>query len=299
MQRRLSKHVEVNICEFGKRWCVPETYSFLKSEVWDQGPFPTPPSDLSVTVVNGTGQAIPLPSAMATLCSAIVVFLLQSGQQRAGPSAFATSTPRTPTTCRTKRSLGTTSPPTCATGGSLTGGGRVATLQTCQPFGSDGGRVREATPSRGPKQVLDSCAQAQPGVCTSRPETWGACRVELGSMHVVPPDRADPQDGDLQDGGMELRDDLPQAGLCDPDGQEGREVGEEEGAFPTDSFHTDELDATTSTPEDGQRAPNGRASGDGNWESEWTEVIGEFYKNGGYNPEVTHQRPPQPGARSA
>ena len=32
-------------------------------------------------------------------------------------------------------------------------------------------------------------------------------------MHVVPPDRADPQDGDLQDGGMELRDDLPQAGL--------------------------------------------------------------------------------------
>ena len=119
-------------------------------------------------------------------------------------------------------------------------------------------------------------------------------------MHVVPPDRADPQDGDLQDGGMELRDDLPQAGLCDPDGQEGREAGEEEGAFPTDSFHTDELDgATTSTPEDGQRAPNGRASGDGNWESEWTEVIGEFYKNGGYNPEVTHQRPPQPGARSA
>ena len=73
MKRRLSGHVEVNICEFGKRWCVSETYTFLKSEVWDQGPLPTPLSDLRVTVVNGSGQALPMPSSMASLCSAIVV----------------------------------------------------------------------------------------------------------------------------------------------------------------------------------------------------------------------------------
>ena len=61
MKRRLSGHVEVNICEFGKRWCVPETYTFLKSEVWDQGPLPTPLSDLRVTVVNGSGQTLLSP----------------------------------------------------------------------------------------------------------------------------------------------------------------------------------------------------------------------------------------------
>ncbi|CAE7633450.1 unnamed protein product, partial [Symbiodinium microadriaticum] len=82
MKRRLSGHVEVNICEFGKRWCVPETYTFLKSEVWDQGPLPTPLSELRVTVLNGSGQTLPMPSSMAPLCSAIVVFLLQSGRRR-------------------------------------------------------------------------------------------------------------------------------------------------------------------------------------------------------------------------
>ncbi|CAE7830815.1 RE1 [Symbiodinium sp. CCMP2592] len=64
MKHRLSGHVEVNICEFGKRWCVPENYSFLKSEVWDQGPIPRPLSELSVSVVNRTGQTLPLPPTM-------------------------------------------------------------------------------------------------------------------------------------------------------------------------------------------------------------------------------------------
>ena len=52
MSRRLSGHVEVSLCEFGNQWTVPATYSFLKSEVWGEGPLPNSPTGLKVAGIS-------------------------------------------------------------------------------------------------------------------------------------------------------------------------------------------------------------------------------------------------------
>ena len=262
MKRRLSGHVEVNICEFGKRWCVPETYTFLKSEVWDQGPLPTPLSELRVTVLNGSGQTLPMPSSMAPLCSAIVVFLLQSGQQHAGAGAFATSSSRTsPLGCST-RSSRTTGIAAAAAGGSALGRSRQPALPTSQSTGGGGQGLGTTTSCRtcGAEQVSDSCAQAYCQLPAQLPEAWGQCRVELGEMPDMRGDRANTQDGNFQDERVELHHDLPATRLQDTACQEGRESREsrsEESPWNTGAttFDDDELQGAYASPP--EHAPDG------------------------------------------
>eukprot|EP00439_Symbiodinium_sp_Y106_P075232 s1629_g14.t2 len=134
MKRRLSGHVEVSICEFGKDWSVPAAYPFLKSEVWDQGPFLTSPANLEIAVLNGSRQAVPVPEAMASLRSAIAIFMLLSSLRPFRADHSTTPTPRTSAIGFAEGCFGTTGQATTTAGaaafGSRWGTGEPSSGQT-------------------------------------------------------------------------------------------------------------------------------------------------------------------------
>ena len=149
MTRRLSGHVEVSLCEFGKNWSVPAAYPFLKSEVWDQGPFLTSPANLEIAVLNGSRQAVPVPEAMASLCSSIAIFMLLSSLRPFRASHPAAPTPRTSATGFAEGCSGTKGQADSAAGAAALGS-RWGTGDTSSwPTFGGGGAWRSSTSTCG------------------------------------------------------------------------------------------------------------------------------------------------------
>ena len=231
MKRRMSGHVEVCICEFDGQWSVPATYEFLKSEVWDKGPLPTSLSSLEVTVVNGTRQVVPMPSAVEALCAAIVVYLLQSSLRHSGAAPAAATAQKCSEVGGPARSFGTTSVEASATrtrttsfswSSGIAGGSSTSTPGRC------GSRAQTTCGACGAEQVPHTSVAKFSGMRPPQHETWMQFGLGLDTVPDLRGDRAGAQAGAQQDERVEHHHDLPGAELYHPSQEEGRE-GEEEG----------------------------------------------------------------------
>ena len=78
MKFRDSGHVEVDMCDFGERWSIPQTYDFLKSELWDLDLKPSPLTDLLIRVFHGSGQVVQMAASVAQICVALLLCLIHA-----------------------------------------------------------------------------------------------------------------------------------------------------------------------------------------------------------------------------
>ena len=108
MRRRSTGHMEVSLCEFESKWEIPATYPFIKSEIWGAPQLPSH----SLSVFDGAGQAAAVPSAMAALCTALLLGCGYSGSCGLGANYLATAIAQGPQASSETRGFGAKGPST-------------------------------------------------------------------------------------------------------------------------------------------------------------------------------------------
>ena len=250
MTRRSTGHVEINICEFGNQWSVPQHYDFLKSEVWE--PNPAPPSGFSIELLDGAHQACTMAPSLASLCAALLLCAVRAGAGELRADHHSASiAPSTTVGCTTRNSR-------------------------AEEDHDVRGLCRAASPhGRAPRtgEIPDSGSPSLTCVPSPRDEAWCQFGLGLGEVSSMSPGGADPKASTEPAAALERGADLPKAGLRDTDGETKRE-GDQEGhqGFGENgqSLHTsNELYETSSVVSFGGTAG---VPGDGHWDPAFEDV---------------------------